>query len=131
MKTKPKKKQDYVAEVELSSDKLIYTFTELLKQKHGLGTKRVIDSTNQFLSEDPKHSFRKAVVETIPAAMKWRVEELSSTQCRINMYFPLPLWLRIRCYLAFISLGFLFIVAACTICQAIYYTDLQIMLPSS
>jgi len=115
MKTKFRKKHDYKAELDLPSDKLICTLKKLLKQKYGLDTKRVTDNTNQFLSEDRKHSFRKTVIDTIPAQIEWCVESLSSTQCRFSMYFPLPLWLRFRFYLAFFSLSFLFFAAVCII----------------
>jgi hypothetical protein len=108
MGSKSKLRPDYIGEINLPSDKLIDALTKNLKEEHGLTTKRLSDAMNVFFSEDHLHSFRKTVIETIPAQIEWSVEKLSPTQCRLAVFFPFPPWLRNRFCSGFLALGCLF-----------------------
>ncbi len=105
---KNKSKPDYIAEIDLPCDKLVDTLSKTLKKEYGIETGKVVDSINFFLSEDPIHSFRKAVIQTIPTQIEWSVEKLSTTRCRLAAFFPFPPWLRKRFYLVFLLLSCLF-----------------------
>lgn len=112
MGSKSKSKPDYVAEIDLPCNKLVDGFSEILRKKYGLETEKVTDSTNQFLSKDRRHSFRKSVIKAVPAQIEWYVEKASPTKCRIQISFDLPLWLRIFFCAIFVGLGCLIYTAS-------------------
>ena len=95
MKNKFNSKPDYIAEIDLPCDKLVDSFSHILKKEYGLSTVKINHNTNQFLSKDAKHSFYKSFIKKVPAQIDWRVEQLSSTLCRISIFFSLPTWLNI------------------------------------
>jgi len=105
MGTKLKLKQDFVAEIDLSRDEFIKTFSEILREKFNLETKRVTSSTDAFLSENPNYSFVKVFINAIPAQMQWSAKEITPTQCYFDIIFSLPALLKLRVYIAMILLG--------------------------
>lgn len=111
MRSKSESRPDYIAEIDLPCDKLVDALTKNLKEENGLETRKIPNSTNQFLSKDPICSFRKAVIKAIPAQIEWFVENISPTKCCVRLSFSFPFQLRAFFYAIFVGLACFFSVA--------------------
>lgn len=107
MKHKATSSPDYMAEIMLPYNKLIDDFSDTLL-RNGLGTKKLDGSPDQFLSEDPKHSFNRAVIKAKPPQIFWSVEKLSPNQCRIYVSLNIPSWLKANFYVLLIAVSCVF-----------------------